>query len=35
MKTRLRAAFLLLVGGIIGFALGRNTADKPTKYSTA
>ena len=33
MKSRLRATWLLLVGVVIGFALGRYTSEKPTVNS--
>jgi hypothetical protein len=35
MKARLRAVWLLLVGALIGFALGRYTGSKPPAMSKA
>jgi len=33
MRARLRTVWLLLIGAVIGFALGRNTGVKPTAIS--
>jgi hypothetical protein len=30
MKARIRAVWLMLLGGFIGFALGRYTSEKPS-----
>src|SRR5437660_6278966 len=35
MRMRLRGLWLLLVGAVIGFALGRYTSDKPTTLSNS
>ena len=35
MKSRLRTVWLMLVGAVIGFALGRYTSEKPTAISNA